>query len=286
MSTFAEYAALARQLAEQRRETDQDAAAEAARKRALHTALDQLTGRLTAQSHRLAQLGRAINLPVPALTTPAAPTPAASASTAAAPTAPGPTAPGPPIPGSTVAGPNVAAPAAAAPGRPGVGPYPSGAPGGAVVALPAAAGVPAPRAGDVDPAGELAEAQRLTDETDRLVQVTEAVARHPPLLPTWSPLARALAVYAGCAVAGVLLALVMLSVGGIAVNPAALYAATCAGLPVLSFVAGYLALGRWGRPALGADAPPPRFVPLGFVTCGLLLPLAQCGYLALSRLMP
>lgn len=268
MSTFAEYAALARQLAEQRRETDQGAAAEAARQRALRGTLDQLTGRLTAQSHRLAQLGRAIGQPVPALTTPD----------------PGAPAPGTPAP-TGPAGP-AAAPPGLAPGRPGVGAYPQGGPGGAVVAVPAAAGVPAPRAGGVDPAGELAEARRLADETDRLIQVTEAVARHPPLLPTWSPLARALAVYAGCAAAGVLLALVLLNVAGIVMSPAALYAATCAGLPVLSFVAGYVILGRWGRPALGGEAPPPRFVPLGFVTCGLLLPLAQCGYLVLSRLMP
>ncbi|MGW1062357.1 hypothetical protein [Micromonospora rubida] len=312
MSTFSEYAALARQLADQRRETDQDAAAEAGRRRALHTMLDQLTRRIAVQSHRLGQLGHAIGLPAdPAPTTggdrsgTTAPVSSAPGVTGAGPGVSGPGVPGPSIPGQGGSGSSVsgatgsgatssggargagAVPdggAAAAPGRPGVGAYPPRAPVGAVVALPAAAGVPGPRG--VDPAAELAEARRLADETDRLVQVTEAVARQPPLLPTWSPLARALAVYAGCAAAGILLALVMLSAAGLAISAGVLYAATCAGLPVLSFVAGYLVLGRWGRPVLGTDAPPPRFVPLGFVTCVLLVPLAQCGYVVLSRLTP
>ncbi|MFI0795627.1 hypothetical protein ACH4OY_23545 [Micromonospora rubida] len=293
MSTFSEYAALARQLADQRRETDQDAAAEAGRRRALHTMLDQLTRRLAVQSHRLGQLGHAIGLPADP-----APTPGGDRSGTTAPgsSAPGGTGPGPGVSGSAGSGATSSGGtsgtgavsyggAAAASGRPGVGAYPPGAPGGAVVALPAAAGVPAPRAGVADPAAELAEARRLADDTDRLVQVAEAVARQPPLLPTWSPLARALAVYVGCAAAGVVLMLIMVVAADLAVvGLGAFYAATCAGLPVLSFVAGYLVLGRWGRPALGSEQPP-RFVPLGFVTCVLLVPLAYCGYLVLSRLM-
>ncbi|MFI1193748.1 hypothetical protein ACH4T9_10875 [Micromonospora sp. NPDC020750] len=293
MSTFSEYAALARQLADQRRETDQDAAAEAGRRRALHTTLDQLTRRLAVQSHRLGQLGHAVGLPAdppPAAggdhsgtTAPASSTPGGdhSGTTAPASSTPGATSSG----GTSGAGAVPDGGAAAGPGRPGVGAYPPGAPGGAVVALPAAAGVPAPRAGVSDPAAELAGARRLADETDRLVQVTEAVARQPPLLPTWSPLARALAVYTGCAAAGVVLMLIMVVAADLAVvGLGALYAATCAGLPVLSFVAGYLVLGRWGRPALGSEQPP-RFVPLGFVTCVLLVPLAYCGYLLLFRLV-
>ncbi|TDC48764.1 hypothetical protein E1258_27755 [Micromonospora sp. KC207] len=153
------------------------------------------------------------------------------------------------------------------------------------MALPVVAGVPAPRAGGVDPGAELAEARRLADEADRLVAVTEAVGRRPPLLPAWSPLARALAVYAACAAAGVVLALVLLSVAGVVASAGALYVATCGALPVFCFVAGYLVLGRWGRPVLGADPPPSRFVPLGFVTCVLLMPLAYCGYLVLFRLL-
>ncbi|MGC4805848.1 hypothetical protein [Micromonospora sp. DT233] len=266
MSTFSEYAALARHLADQRRETDQDAAAETARRRALHASADQLAQRLAGQGHRLDQLGRALGLPPPADPGPTAP----------------PSGPGP----ATEAGTVLPGGAAAAPGRAGVGAYPGGAVSGALVALPTAAGVPAPRAGGGDPAAELAEARRLADEADRLVGVTEAVARYPTLLPTWSPMSRAVAVYAGSAAAGILLALVLLNAGGLVLGAGALYAASCAGLPVLCFVAGYLVLGRWGRPALGAEGPPPRFVPLGFVICVLLVPLAQCGYLLLSRLAP
>ncbi|MEU8191238.1 hypothetical protein, partial [Micromonospora carbonacea] len=59
MATFAEYAALARQLADQRRETDRDAVAADRHRSALRATLDQLTRRLDAQSHRLDQLGRA-----------------------------------------------------------------------------------------------------------------------------------------------------------------------------------------------------------------------------------
>ncbi|WP_320067019.1 hypothetical protein [Micromonospora sp. RTGN7] len=283
MSTFSEYAALARQLADQRRETDQDAAAEAGRRHALHASADQLAQRLAGQSQRLGHLGRALGLPDDPPPGPSGdhPGPAVPASIVSGPGPSGGRSGGAPGAGAVVDG-----GAAAAPGRSGVGAYPPGTAGGALVALPTAAGVPAPRAGGVDPVAELTEARRLADEADRLFQVTEAVARHPPLLPTWSPLSRALAVYAGCAAAGILLALVMLKAAGLGLGAGVLYTATCAGLPVLSFVAGYLVLGRWGRPVLGGDAPQPRFVPLGFVTCVLLVPLAQCGYLVLVRLTP
>ncbi|MDI5938594.1 hypothetical protein QLR68_10525 [Micromonospora sp. DH15] len=283
MATFAEYAALARQLADQRRETDRDAVAADRRRSALRATLDQLTRRLDAQSHRLDQLGRAAGVTAePAPTAGERPASPAATPTAAAGAGPsGVRAGGWPDPGTAGAG-----GAAAAPGRPGVGAYPQGATTtGAVVAVPTAAGVPAPRAGGVDPGTELAEARRLADETDRLIGLTEAVGRRPPLLPAWSPLARALAVYAGCAAAGVVLAVVLLGVAGVVASPGAVYVATCGALPVLCFVAGYLVLGRWGRPALGADGPPPRFVPLGFVTCVLLMPLAYCGYLVLFRLL-
>ncbi|MFF3854867.1 hypothetical protein [Micromonospora sp. NPDC002575] len=279
MATFAEYAALARQLADQRRETDRDAVAADRRRSALRATLDQLTRRLDAQSHRLDQLGQAAGVtadPTPAAGEPPAP-PAATPPAAAEAGPPG----AAPEPGTAGVG-----GAAAAPGRPGVGAYPRGATTtGAVVAVPTAAGVPGPRAEGVDPGAELAEARRLADEADRLIGVTEAVGRRPPLLPTWSPLARALAVYAACAAAGVALSVVLLAVAGVVASAGAVYVATCGALPVLCFVAGYLVLGRWGRPALGADGPPPRFVPLGFVTCVLLMPLAYCGYLVLFRLL-
>ena len=69
--SFEEYAALARQLSDQHRAGEQHAAAESARRRDLHAAVDYLQQRLTAQGQRLDQLGRAIGIDQP----PAAPRP-------------------------------------------------------------------------------------------------------------------------------------------------------------------------------------------------------------------
>ncbi|RLP76755.1 hypothetical protein EAD89_30005, partial [Micromonospora sp. BL4] len=71
--SFEEYAALARQLAEQRRAGERDAAVESERRRDLHAAADYLHQRLTAQGHRLDQLGRAIGVDQPAAVPPPAP---------------------------------------------------------------------------------------------------------------------------------------------------------------------------------------------------------------------
>ncbi|MEK8110005.1 hypothetical protein NKG94_47940 [Micromonospora sp. M12] len=60
--SFEEYAALARQLSDQQRAGEQHAAAESARRRDLHAAVDYLHQRLTAQGQRLDQLGRAIGI--------------------------------------------------------------------------------------------------------------------------------------------------------------------------------------------------------------------------------
>ncbi|MEU7618356.1 hypothetical protein AB0M91_09595 [Micromonospora rifamycinica] len=136
-----------------------------------------------------------------------------------------------------------------------------------------------------DPAVALTQARRLVDEADRLGGQAEALARRPALLPTWSPTARAVAVYVSCAAAGALamLALVVANGSGL-VDGVTLGALTCAGLPLISFVTGWLVLGRWGRPALaGADAS--RFAPLGFVICALLLPTAYCVVLLLVRFL-
>ncbi|MFG1950845.1 hypothetical protein [Micromonospora sp. NPDC048830] len=287
MSTFDEYAALARRLAAHRRENDRDTASEAARRRTLHATLDQLGHRLAAQGHRLDQLGRAIGVPPPAAssaaTAPGSPAAGVSGSPAAA--APGPSA-------ATVSGlPAAGGPSAGtASGPPAAGVSGSvAAVGAAVPGPPAGPSGPGPTGGPAsggDPAVALAETQRLAEEADRFLAHTEAVAHRPPLLPTWSPPARALVVYVGCALAGVVLMLAMVVASDLAVvGLGALYAATCAGLPVLSFLAGYLVLGRWGRPALGSEAPP-RFAPLGFVVCALLVPLAYCAYLLAFRLLP
>ncbi|NYF54190.1 hypothetical protein [Micromonospora purpureochromogenes] len=136
-----------------------------------------------------------------------------------------------------------------------------------------------------DPGVVLEEARRLVDEADLRTREVEALAARPELLPTWSPAARAVAVYVACAAAGVLLMLVLVVASGVGlVSGFTLGAWICAGLPVLSFAAGWLILGRWGRPALAA-VEPPRFVPLGFVICVALVPTAYCTSLLLVRFL-
>ncbi|MEV4769578.1 hypothetical protein [Micromonospora humida] len=173
--------------------------------------------------------------------------------------------------------PAVADPALGPPAVPEPAPGPGPAPGS--VTAPGGSGV------DGDPAVVLAEIGRLADEVDRLGQQAEALAQRPALLPTWSPTARAVAVYAGCAAVGALIMLVLVVANGIGVvNGVTLGALTCAGLPLISFVAGWLVLGRWGRPAL-ATTDPPRYAPLGFFICALLVPLAYCVTLVVFRLV-
>ncbi|MEH0984190.1 hypothetical protein [Micromonospora sp. CPCC 205556] len=164
-------------------------------------------------------------------------------------------------------------------------------------AAPAPGGDPAPSATDPagapalavtgadDPVVVLEEARRLADEADRHTGYVEALAQRPELLPTWTPTARAVAVYVACAAVGVLLMLVLVVASGVGlVSGFTLGAWICAGLPVLSFAAGWFILGRWGRPAL-ATVDPPRFVPLGFVICVALVPTAYCASLLLVRLL-
>ncbi|MEV4482322.1 hypothetical protein [Micromonospora coxensis] len=159
------------------------------------------------------------------------------------------------------------------------------APAGPASAAPAGAAgspTPAPAVAD-DPAAALEEARRLADEADGHTRHVEALGQRPELLPTWSPAARAVAVYVACAAVGVLLMLVLVVASGVGlVSGFTLGAWVCAGLPVLSFAAGWFILGRWGRPAL-ATVDPPRFVPLGFVICVALVPIAYCASLLVVR---
>lgn len=300
MSGFDEYAALLRELSTRQRGGERAVAAEAERRRGLQSTVDQLGRRLAAQGQRLDQLGQAINLPmrsVPAEapTPPAVPVGAPPASSAPVPGSTGPAGPVAPAPGTTGPAAGSTAPAggtgapvpagaqapgtgggvtggaAAAPGRPGVGAYPEGT-------------VPGPRVGD--PAAELAAAGQLADEADRHGQQAEALAQRPVLLPTWSAPARAVAVYTACALAGSLLMLVALIGSPLPATGLDLVAAvSCAGVPLLSFLAGQLVLGRWGRPVIGGEIPPGRYVPLGFVICALVAPSLFCVYLVLFRLL-
>ncbi|MEV0723063.1 hypothetical protein AB0I37_09855 [Micromonospora purpureochromogenes] len=169
----------------------------------------------------------------------------------------------------------------------GLPPATAAAPGGpdAVTGPPVATDADAGADPDADPGVVLEEARRLVDEADLRTREVEALAARPELLPTWSPAARAVAVYVACAAAGVLLMLVLVVASGVGlVSGFTLGAWICAGLPVLSFAAGWLILGRWGRPAL-ATVEPPRFVPLGFVICVALVPTAYCASLLLVRFL-
>ncbi|MGC5308865.1 hypothetical protein [Micromonospora zamorensis] len=326
--SFEEYAALARQLAEQRRAGEQHAATESARRRDLHAAVDYLQQRLTAQGHRLDQLGRSIRVDQPpAGSAPGSPAEAAgwpgppsgsgsgfgsasgsgSGSVSGSSSGAGPasgsgfgagpvTAAGSGLSSAGGSGPS-AAPgtgdggpdgAAGVSGRAGVGAYPELPAGEARLALPTAVspagvGVPAQRAAAVDPAVELELARRMADEADRHGQQAELLAQRPALLPTWSPLARAVAVYAASgAAAGVLVLALVLASGVGLVDGFTLGAWICAGLPAVAFFGGYLVLGRWGRPAM-VTGTPPRYLPLGFLICFLLVPMAYCAYLLLVR---
>ncbi|MEU4529777.1 hypothetical protein AB0F49_16255 [Micromonospora ureilytica] len=284
--SFEEYAALARQLSDQHRAGEQHAAAESARRRDLHAAVDYLQQRLTAQGQRLDQLGRAIGIDQP----PAAPGPGMPGETAAWPGPP--TGVGSPSPSGAPTAPGTgdggSAGAAGVPGRAGVGAYPQLPAGEARLALPTAVspaggGVPAQRVAAADPVVELELARRMADEADRHGQQAELLAQRPVLLPTVSPLARAVAVYAACgAAAGVLVLILVLASGVGLVDGFTLGAWICAGLPAVAFFGGYLVLGRWGRPAMVAGTPP-RYLPLGFLICFLLVPMAYCAYLLLVR---
>lgn len=279
MSGFDEYAALIRELSTRQRGGERAIAAEAERRRGLQSGVDTLGRRLAAQGAHLDRLGEAIGVPmasVPDAPPPAGPAPRTGPGAGTGPPAvaePGP-ATGPAAWGSGAgAGPGAGdggiGGGAAAPGRPGVGAYPSGS-------------VPSG-----DPAGELAAAGRLADEADRHGQETEALARRPVLLPTWSAPARAVAVYTGCALVGSLLMLIALVGSPLPVSGMDLVAAlSCAGVPLMSFLAGQFVLARWGRPVLAeGDIPPGRYVPLGFVICALVSPSLFCLYLILFRLL-
>ncbi|WP_043725300.1 hypothetical protein [Micromonospora maris] len=297
MSTFDEYAALVRHLSTQQRASEQGVAADEQRRRDLGATVEYLDRRLLAQGQRLDQLGRTIGVtsppPGPSGTAPTS-GPPGSMPTSGPPGPPGVPTSGPPAPsghaGAGGSGPGTGwdGGAAAAPGRSGVGAYPQVSVGEAERALPVAvsataAGVPGQRAGEVDAATELEMARRWADEADRYAQQTEVLAQQPALLPTWSPMARAFAVYLAFAAVSVLIMLVMVLASGVGVVGGwTLFSWMCAGLPAASLIGGWLVLGRWGRPAVGAMTAP-RYPVIGFLLCFLAVPLAYCGYLILIR---
>ncbi|MEH1013201.1 hypothetical protein V6U90_08815 [Micromonospora sp. CPCC 206060] len=261
MSTFEEYAALARHLSELRRTGERNAAADTRRRSALQGAVDQLGHRLAGQEVRLRQLRQVIREPaVPAV-------PRATAGT-----------PGEPVPAVPGDGPP---PAGAAP-QPA---YPELPNGSATLALPTSPvpTVPAPRPpAELDPAAELDRARQAADAAEAALARTEALGQQPLLLPGLSPLARALAVYAGCLLATAPLML-MLDLGyrwG-AIDTFTQLAWTLAGLPTLAFFAGYLLLGRYGQPPLVVGTPP-RYRYLGFLVTFIGAPVLYCGFIELT----
>ncbi|MFG1674963.1 hypothetical protein [Micromonospora sp. NPDC049282] len=280
MSGFDEYAALIRELSTRQRGGERAIAAEAERRRGLQSGVDTLGQRLAAQGAHLDRLGEAVGVPMGSV--PDAPPPAGPAPGAGPGAVPGP-------PASAGPGPGTGPATAVGPG-PGGGPVTGVGPGpgdGGIGGGAAAPGRPGVGAYPGDPAAELATAGRLADEADRHGQETEALARRPALLPTWSAPARAVAVYVGCALVGSLFMLVALVGSPLPVSGLDLVAAlSCAGVPLMSFVAGQFVLARWGRPVLAdAESPPGRYVPLGFVICALVSPSLFCLYLLLFRLL-
>lgn len=284
MSTFEDYAALARQLAELRREGERSAVQESHRLATVSAEVNRVADRLAGQHNRLYQLSQVLGQSLPETATPV--------SSSAGPDA-------------GVAGP-VAVSAAGLSDRDDVPagqravppPLPTGRP-----ALPTAAHVtptvPGPRGSvdvpatsgggrpsELDPAVELDRARQAVDAADGVLTRAEEAAQRPPLLPTWSPLPRALAVYGGCTLvaAGLMMLLVVSANIGL-VDSLTLYTWMCTGLPAIAFFAGYLVLTRWGRPAVSLTGQPSRYVYAGFAICFVALPFLYCGYLVLARLL-
>ncbi|WBB80067.1 hypothetical protein O7606_01320 [Micromonospora sp. WMMD882] len=269
-AAFEEYAALARELSARRRAAAHAAAAEAHRLRVLHDTLDQLDRRLAEQHEWLTGLGAAIGVPGP----PAGDVPPPAEHARVLPYREHPERPALPDVG----------PAARESARLPVSRDPlshRSAPSAPVFRDPAPSAPASRDPAPLDPAEELALVRRRADDADRHGRRAEELAGRPRLLPGWSPQARAAVVYLGCVVVGVLAAIVLghaYDTGR--VDGFTLGAWIAAGLPALVFFAGFLLLGRYGRPVLGG-APAPRNAKTGFLLCFLLVPLGYCGYLTL-----
>jgi hypothetical protein len=287
--SFDEYAALARQLHDLQRSGERNAAQAARRRDATAAGVHQLGQRLAIQQQRLHQLARAIGQPPPGL---------APAPRLAKPPGPGPApappplspAPGPPPPARALPAAGADQPALlAGPDQQALPPGPTRLALPATPASPAgpqAAGgtVPAQRTAPVDPVSALESARQAADAADAAALRAETMAQQPALLPGWSPLARAAAVYAGCALVAVILQYALvLAANADAVDTISLFAWMCAGLPAMAFFAGYLVLTGWGKPRIVVGTPA-RYARLGFAICFVAMPVAYCGYELLIRM--
>ncbi|MDG4771853.1 hypothetical protein [Solwaraspora sp. WMMD792] len=296
---FDEYAALARHLHDLHRTGQAGSAQHQTRRQRLTGYADQLGQRLSAQWQRLAAIAQAAGVPAPPAPPPIAANPAAGtvpgqqqsggygASPAGVPWPP----PPPPPPGRAMPGQSGAGPA----GLPPPPRRPELATGEQRVPLPTgASGPPSPAAGSVQPYGgmgaagpvsaapvsgdpaaaggfppdpeqELEAARRQLDEADAAATEAEQAAGRPPLLPGWSPLARAVTVYLGFAAAVAVLQF------GFFLNPVTAgvdystkWIWSCAGFPATGFFAAYFVISKWGTSRLETDGGP-RFPKLGFL---------------------
>ncbi|WJK36721.1 hypothetical protein [Solwaraspora sp. WMMA2065] len=294
-SDFDEYAALARHLHELHRTGQAGSAQHQTRRQRLTGYADQLGQRLYAQWQRLAAIAQAAGEQAPPAPPPIAAPPAAGSapgqrqsggygvSPAGVPWPP----PPPPPPGRAMPGPVGLPPP---PRRPELAtgeqrvPLPAGASGppspaaGSVQQYGGGAGAAgpvsgAPVSGDPtvagglppDPEQELESARRQLDEADAAATEAEQAAGRPPLLPGWSPLARAVTVYLGFAAAVAVLQF------GFFLNPVTAgvdystkWIWSCAGFPATGFFAAYFVISKWGTSRLETDGGP-RFPKLGFL---------------------
>ncbi|GAB3142357.1 hypothetical protein GCM10027290_16670 [Micromonospora sonneratiae] len=280
MASFDEYAALARQLHELQRSEERTAALAAQQRDAVVTGADRLGQRLVLQRQRLEQIAQAIGeqLSPPPDTGPQAAGPGY-------PVMPGqPALPVPGPPGQLVPG---------QPALPVAGQHPVLPAGPTRLALsadparpphsqqPAAAGpVPAPRPAPVDPVRALDLARQAADTADAVASRVETLAQRPPLLPGWSPVARAITVYGGFALIAVIMGVILFQ----QIDKRDLgswftaIAWSGAGLPAVAFFSGYLVLNAWGKPRIVVGQQPSGYLRLGFLICFLVVPAAACVF--------
>jgi len=310
VTSFEEYAALARHLHDLHRTAEAGSAEASGRRQRLTAIADQLGQRLYAQWQRLAAIAQATNEPAPPVPPPMvvawAQAPAGSGnSDLPPPPARWPGLPPPPGP-----------PGLPPPRRPGLLPPPRRPESNTdrdLAALPTSvAGAPPPlplppqpfpppsqvppgeaQPGQApwgrvppDPERELILTRQQADETDAAASRAETLAGQPPLLPTWSPFGRAVAVYLGFAALVALLQFVLL------MHPLARDADTgtqfawiCAGFPTIAFFSAYIVLSIWGKARLDVDGPA-RYPRLGFLLCYAAAPVSMLGFIMLNLISP
>ncbi|WFE29326.1 hypothetical protein O7623_09095 [Solwaraspora sp. WMMD791] len=298
-SDFDEYAALARHLHDLHRTGQAGSAQHQTRRQRLTGYADQLGQRLYAQWQRLAAIAQAAGEPAPPAPPPIAATPAAGnapgqqrsggygASPAGVPWPP----PPPPPPGRAMPGQAGPGPAGLPPPprRPElatseqpvplsagafgpsaqaeqVQPYGVGAGAAGPVSAAPVSGDPAAVGGfPPDAEQELEAARRQLDEADAAATEAEQAAARPPLLPGFTPLARAVTVYLGFAAAVAALQFaIFLNPFAATVDVSTKFIWSCTGFPAMGFFAAYFVISKWGRSRLETDGGP-RFPKLGFL---------------------